>query len=260
MPDPTAPPTPPAGRPFVMSNNAMTADGKLSLASPGGMVIFGSPDDRAEMERLRALADAILIGGGSVRTEDAPLLIRDPAVQARRLATKGAPQALNVSAFSVLPPDLGDRRFFTCPDTERLVFTTARSTPEQIAGASRFARVEVVGADADGHVDLVEALARLKELGVDTLLLEGGGGLNFSMLRAGLVDEIHLTVCPFLFGGAGAPTPFDGAGLTREEIRRLRLRAHRVGGHGELFLVYDVLPGTATVTPSPRLGHGWQVS
>ena len=62
------------------------------------------------------------------------------------------------------------------------------------------------------------------------------------MLDGGLVDEIYVTVCPFIFGGRTAPTSFDGAGFTREHVRKLALKSHRLSSSGEIFLHYDVLP------------------
>jgi riboflavin-specific deaminase-like protein len=76
---------------------------------------------------------------------------------------------------------------------------------------------------------------------VNRLLCEGGGELNGALFRAGLVNELHLTVCPKIFGGRNAPTIADGAGVLKlGDATRLRLKSLKRAG-AELFLVCDVL-------------------
>jgi 5-amino-6-(5-phosphoribosylamino)uracil reductase len=240
-------------------NVAESVDGKLAPVD-GAKVNFGGAEDRTQMELLRAEADGVLIGGGTLLTEDPPLLIRDPSIRERRRATKGRPHPINITVCSSLPAGLASMNFFQNPESEKLVFTTRRTAPELVETAARFARVEVVPLDPDGRVDVAEVVRRLLLLGVRHLLLEGGGELNFSMLEAGLVDEVYITVCPFLFGGRTAPTPVDGAGFPRDRVRKLALKSHRVGAHGELFLRYDVLPDPPTVSPSRHFASGFELS
>ena len=80
------------------------------------------------------------------------------------------------------------------------------------------------------------------------------------MLQAGLIDEIYLTVCPFVFGGRTAPTAFDGAGFTREHVRKLALKSHRQSASGEIFLHYEVLTGTPALEPSRLFPNGFEIS
>jgi 5-amino-6-(5-phosphoribosylamino)uracil reductase len=251
--------TAPAGRPFVALNVAESADGKLAPID-GGKINFGSLEDRAQMEALRALADGVLIGGGTLRAEDPPLLIRDPAVRDRRTATKGSPHPRNITVCSVLPENVEEMNFFRSSETEKLVFTTERTRTALRDAASRYAQIEVVPLDVAGRVNVVEVLRKLPLMGVHYLLLEGGGELNFSMLEAGLIDEIYLTVCPFIFGGRTAPTSFDGAGFTREHVRKLALKTHRQSVSGEIFLHYEVLPGTPALEPSRLFPNGFEIS
>jgi len=224
-------------RPRVTVNVAATADGKLAPVDRG-LTNFGGAEDRALMEQLRAAADAVLIGSGTLKAEDPPLLILNLALREARQAQGGGPHPLNVTVCSRLPATLAEMRFFLHPETEKLVFTSVQTPPELRALAARYAAVEVVPLDAAGHLDLAEVMHRLAEKGVQNLLLEGGGELNFSMLAAGLVDELYLTVCPLLFGGRTAPTPFDGEGLPTSQVRRLDLLSYRPGHQGQVFLHY----------------------
>lgn len=246
-------------RPFVVMNIAESADGKIAPVGQG-KVNFGSSEDRAQMEALRAEADGVLIGGGTLIGEDPPLLIRDATLSAHRLATKGSLHPRNITVCSTLPAHLSKMNFFVNPDTEKFVFTTEKTPADRLAAAAKLAHVEVVSLNSAGRVDLAEVMRRLLQLGVRRLLLEGGGELNFSMLEAGLVDEVYLTICPFLFGGRTAPTPVDGVGLPRDRVRKLELKCHRVGAGGEIFLHYSVLPGTPTVSASKMFPNGVEVS
>ena len=92
------------------------------------------------------------------------------------------------------------------------------------------------------------------------LLLEGGGELNFSMIQAGLIDEIYLTVCPFIFGGRTAPTAFDGVGFVHNHACKLALKSYRPSATGELFLHYDVLPDTPALEASRLFPNGIEMS
>ncbi|MGB3570475.1 MAG: dihydrofolate reductase family protein, partial [Phormidesmis sp.] len=74
---------------------------------------------------------------------------------------------------------------------------------------------------------------------IKQLLVMGGGELVASLLAEGLVDDLHLTICPLLIGGKTAPTPVGGLGFTLPRTPRLKLQTIRVEGD-EIFLHYQV--------------------
>jgi riboflavin biosynthesis pyrimidine reductase len=74
----------------------------------------------------------------------------------------------------------------------------------------------------EGRVDLAAALARLADTGIARLMVEGGGSLNFELLRLHLVDEVQVCIAPLVFGGATAPTLADGEGLPQDLAITLR--------------------------------------
>ncbi|MBF2019915.1 MAG: RibD family protein [Hydrococcus sp. C42_A2020_068] len=86
-------------------------------------------------------------------------------------------------------------------------------------------------------IDWIDALAQLKELGLQKLAILGGGELVASLLAKDLIDEFWLTVCPIILGGVTAPTPVEGMGFPAQEARRLELLSvERI--EGEIFLHY----------------------
>jgi 2,5-diamino-6-(ribosylamino)-4(3H)-pyrimidinone 5'-phosphate reductase len=223
-------------RPFVSINMAMTADGKITSASREEPA-FTSRFDKKTMDRLRAEADAILVGAGTLRADDPPLHVRDPEMKAHRRSL-GKPDGLvNVLVTASLAIDPGSR-FFTGGDPAERIIATVLDAPED--RVARFAGIAEVWTIGRGHVDLRELLTRLKARGVERLLVEGGGELNWGFVRDSLVDELYVTIAPALLGGRDAPTLCEGEGLEMADQRRLRLvRADVVDG--EIFCHYAVL-------------------
>jgi 5-amino-6-(5-phosphoribosylamino)uracil reductase len=185
------------------------------------------------MDLLRAEADAVLIGAGTLRAENPPLQVRDPA-RRRDRREKGRDELLTVIILTA-SCDLPDRaRVFDEPARERLVLSTVDAPKALSAGLVD--RVETLRF-GQGQVDLAAALSALRERGIERLLVEGGGGVNASFLAADLIDELAVTLCPVILGGADAPTPVEGTGFDRETLRRARLESVEQEG-GELFLRY----------------------
>lgn len=224
-------------RPHVFVNMASSVDGKITTRTREAFSL-GSDEDRAMMELLRERADAVLIGAGTVRDEDPPIVIRNPVRQRRRLAAKGAAHPLNVVVSSSLGFKLQGSKFFSCDETYRIVYTGHDVDRERAAEVATRAELVKVDSDEDGQPSLGGILEDLHRRGVRELLLEGGGTLNFAMLSGGYVDEVFLTLCPIIIGGVEAPTTFAGEGFVRQGIRSLVLVSSRVNRHGELFLHY----------------------
>ena len=97
------------------------------------------------------------------------------------------------------------------------------------------------------RVDLSDALAKIRtQLGATCLVSEAGGGLNGALLRAGLVDEIHIITVPALTGGLGTPSIMDGPPLEPGSLpEQLRAMDVHVGSHGTIWAHYEVVPGHA---------------
>lgn len=235
-----------ATRPFVMINMAMTADGKIATANRR-IVHFGSRRDQHHLYELRATADAVMCGA---RTAEAPGVTMGPgpARFRRQRVQRGLREChlrVIVSGSGTVNPEA---RVFASRISPILILTTER------AGARRLARLREV-ADAvqvcgRQRVDFPAALAWLKrEWGVKRLLVEGGGELNAALWEEDLVDELHLTVCPYVFGGREAPTIADGPGQPAlAEARRLECVSARRRG-GEMFWIYRPVRTKAPTLP-----------
>jgi 2,5-diamino-6-(ribosylamino)-4(3H)-pyrimidinone 5'-phosphate reductase len=223
-------------RPFVCMNMAMTADGKITSARREEPA-FTSRYDKTMMDRLRAEADAVLVGAGTLRADNPPLHVRDPEMQNLRRSL-GKPEGLvNVLVSASAAIDPGSRFFTDRTAGGRIVATVEDSPADRRERLEKVAEVWRVGT---GRVDLCELLKRLKARGVERLLVEGGGELNWGFVRDDLVDELYVTIAPAILGGREAPTLCEGEGLAMAAQRRLRLVSSEVKD-GEIFCRYAVI-------------------
>jgi 2,5-diamino-6-(ribosylamino)-4(3H)-pyrimidinone 5'-phosphate reductase len=223
-------------RPFVSINMAMTADGKITSALREEPA-FASRYDKKMMDRLRAEADAVLVGAGTLRADDPPLHVRDPEMQAHRRSL-GKPDGLvNILVTATASVDPRARFFTGHGASERIVATVVDAPADRLLRLAKVAKVWTVGS---GQVDLRELLTRLAARGIERLLVEGGGELNWGFVRDDLFDELYVTIAPALLGGRNAPTPCEGEGLTMAAQRRLRLVSADVKD-GEIFCHYAVI-------------------
>jgi len=221
-------------RPFVFINVAMTADGKLDTFERRGAAI-SSPRDKERVDRLRAGADAIMVGGKTLLDEDPKLTVKSDILRAERLARRLSPNPIKVGVVTEANIK-ADSQFLSAGPAEIVIFTTRRTSKEQLS-LLKARNVQIYSSEAE-KVDLQSALAVLKEMGIDRLMVEGGGTLNFELMRLGLVDELTAYVAPMIFGGASAPTMAAGPGLGRSEAIPLKLAEVENWDDGGILLKY----------------------
>lgn len=190
----------------VLVNAAMSADGKLSSRRREQIAISGD-EDFARVDRLRAGADAVAVGVGTVLADDPSLVRHDEDYRRKTRGDVPPPARVVTDSHARMPPDAeilrGD------PTTYVLASEVA---PAGHLDALREAGAQVLVAGED-RVDLPAALDRLEEEGVERLLVEGGGELIFSLFDAGLVDDLSVFIGPLVIGGREAPTLADGEGF-----------------------------------------------
>jgi riboflavin-specific deaminase-like protein len=222
--------------PFVFMNMAMTADGKIASMN-GSVSSFGSPRDQAHLYELRAQADAVLCGARTVEKEGATLGPGGPTFQRRRLQNGLAEFNLRVvvsGSGSINPStDIFKARF-----SPIIILASGRISPTRLRRLSRVAdEVKIIG---ESEIDFREAFAWLRaKWSVKRLLCEGGGTVNDALFRTGLVDQIHLTICPKIFGGRRAPTIADGPGFDRLNLAKQFQLDSATQINSELFTVFS---------------------
>ena len=186
-------------RPYTIVSCAISVDGYLDNASPDRLILSG-PEDLDEVDELRARADAILVGAGTVRADNPRLLIRDERRVAARIAAGRPPhpRRVTLTASGRLDPAA---RVFAGPGTP-LVYATAAAGPS----ARKNLPESAVVIDAGAELSLAAVLEDLySQRQVATLLAEGGSQILRDLLAAGLVDELRLAIAPFFVGDERAP-------------------------------------------------------
>ena len=220
--------------PYVIMNMAMSLDGKTSTRRRESITL-GTSHDRLLMDKLRAQVDAVIIGAGTLRADGFPLLVRNADIRRRRSGRGLDPHPVNVLLSRTL--DIPTRRkFFSHPDTRKVIYTRRSAGPVKRRRFEKYAEVVPV----PGRISYLKyVLSDLTSRGFKKALVEGGGELNYSFFREGLVNEIYLTITPRIIGGGKAPTMVDGRGFLKHNHIELSLRsAKRIGD--ELFLRYMV--------------------
>jgi riboflavin biosynthesis pyrimidine reductase len=227
----------------LYANFVQTIDGVVAIPSvpdSNRLVSGGSDADRFVMGLLRAAADAVLIGSGTLRASARgrwrPDTVFPAAAEAyaelrRELGLDPTPRVVILTASGSIPPDRA------VLEDAPLVLTTSAGA-ERLAGTLP-AGVDVVSLSGEAEVDVAAAVELLRQRGHSRILSEAGPHLFGSLVEAGLVDELFLTVSPLLAGRppSGALGLVEGVALLPEHAQPVRLRSARAHG-SHLFLQY----------------------
>jgi len=188
----------PPKRPFVAVTFAMTVDGKITTKnfSP---VDFTSREDKAHLLRQRALGDAVLIGHSTLKHDNVRLGLPDPNMREERVARGQTPYPLRVIVSNEGRIDVS-LKIFQAEISPIVIFSTLRMPARHQNALRKKATLHLSDATA---VDLAWMLRQLRhEYGVRTVACEGGATLFRALLEQDLVDQLNLTIAPYLFGGA----------------------------------------------------------
>jgi riboflavin-specific deaminase-like protein len=235
-------------RPFVVATFAMTADGKVTTKN-FGPVDFTSREDKLHLFRQRALADAVLLGHTSLERDNVRLGVPTELQELRiKDGQSRSPLRVIVSNKGRIDNRL---KIFQSGISPIIIFSTKRMPSTNQEALRKKATLHLFGAK---EVDLPAMLKTLRDqYNVRTLACEGGPTLFRSLLEHGLVDQLNLTIAPYLFGGTKAPT------LTGLSKKFLAASVHcslvdvRTVGE-ECFLTYRIKPRQRrrSRTRSPR--------
>jgi riboflavin-specific deaminase-like protein len=188
-------------RPLVVATFAMTVDGKVTTKNLSP-VTFTSREDKLHLFRQRALADAVLIGHTSLKRDNVRLGLPSD-IQESRIKKGQARGPLRVIVSN--EGKIDDRLKIFQSDISRIVIFSTKRMPQTYQRALE--QKATLHLTDKTNVDLGGMLRTLrKKYNVRTVACEGGPTLFRSLLEQGLVDRLNLTIAPFLFGGAKAPT------------------------------------------------------
>lgn len=218
----------------IIVNGAMTVDGKIATATGDSKI--SSKQDLVRVHKLRASVDAIVVGISTIIADDPRLTVR--------LAKGKSPARVVVDSKGRIP--LESQVLRTATDVRTIVAVTSLAPSDKVAKIRESGAEVLIVREGRGYnvavphgVDLKELFAALESMGVKKALVEGGGELNWSLLRLGMVDELTVTIAPRIAGGRLATTLVEGDGfdqisdgikLTLERVERKK--------SGELVLRY----------------------
>ncbi|MEV7690089.1 dihydrofolate reductase family protein [Streptomyces bungoensis] len=230
--------------PYVLLSAAVSLDGYLDDTGPDRLLL-SSPADFDRVDEVRASADAILVGAGTLRADNPRLLVNSPERRAARRAA-GRPEyplKVTVTASGDLDPDA----LFWHTGGDKLVYTTDKGADPAARVLGPAADVVALGPELDWRA-LLEHLHDVR--GVRRLMVEGGGTVHTQLLQQGLADELQLVLAPLFVGDPAAPRLFGPGGY---QGGRLRLTETRRIEDVVLMRYEPTAPGTGPeVTAADR--------
>ena len=211
-------------KPYVIINCAISVDGKLALPTRK-QIRISSEEDIVRVHKLRSECDAILVGIGTILTDNPKLTVKEKYIPNPR-----QPIRIVLDTYCRTP---------------REALVVNKDAPTWIITGSRYenkygGNVEVIPCSTkNGYIDLHMLLKLLADRGIRKLLVEGGGTTIWSFLKERLVDDLYIYIGSIIIGGKNTPTMVDGEGFREEEMLKLELINHNRLGEG-LLLHYRI--------------------
>ncbi|EDP75152.1 dihydrofolate reductase family protein [Hydrogenivirga sp. 128-5-R1-1] len=217
-------------RPYVIIVSEVSIDGKLTLyrgASSKELMSLMDEEAYRYLHEIRAKVDGIMVGCETVRTDN-------PSLTVRYVKGKNPTRIIPCSTANVPL----DANVLNTEDAPTIIATTERADKERVKKIEeKGAKVVVAG---DELVDFDLLLPKLYEMGIKTLMVEGGASINWEFVRRKKVDEIRLIHLPVIVGGENVPTLVGGEGFKKlKDILHLRLRSHFKRGN-QLITEWEV--------------------
>jgi 2,5-diamino-6-(ribosylamino)-4(3H)-pyrimidinone 5'-phosphate reductase len=207
-------------------NMAMTLDGKV--ARPDGKWYgMSSKDDKIQMDVYRSESDALIVGKNSIINDD-------PVIKIRYVENAINPRPIILIRRGSLPRD---KKIFEESDHIPLVICCKSNKKEVMKELENLADIHALDSD---DIDPKKVLGILSRQGYERILLEGGPKLNYSFLKQGLVNRIHITLTPFIIGQRDLPSIADGElSMPDFETSNWTLKSTKSVGN-EIFLTYEI--------------------
>ena len=197
-------------KPYVLLNSAMTVDGKIATEN-SSMNISGK-DDLLRVHSLRKEFDAIMVGINTV-------IVDNPRLTIHKISASVEDNPVRIVVDSTCRTPL-DARVLS-DDARTIILASERAGDERVRLLKEKCDVLICG---KSHVNLNVALNKLYDLGIKSILLEGGSTLNFSMFKDKLIDEVSICIGSKILGGKTSKTFVDGDGFDKDECVNLELK------------------------------------
>lgn len=214
-----------SSRPRIILSAAMSIDGKI--ATKTGDSELSSRQDKIRVHRLRAKADAIIVGIRTVSVDDPLLTVR---------YTRGKnPTRIILDSFGTILPS--SRIIKTANKVPTIIAVSKKAPKKNLTKLARYpVKIIIAG---QNKVELKKLLSTLHKQKIKTVLLEGGGTLNWEFIRQGLVDELVVTMTPYIVGGQDSITLVEGKGFSKI-LNSPKLRLHKIARqNNEVVLHYS---------------------
>ena len=210
-------------RPYVILSAAMTLDGKIAKGRT--KIKLSSKNDKIRVHKLRAKVDGILIGKNTLDTDN-------PMLNVRYVTGKNPVRILLDSRGTIKS---SSKIIQSCSKISTIIATTQLISKKNLSRLEKFP-LEIIKC-GKSSVDVVKLLKILQKKGMKKILLEGGGTLNWSFLKRGLVDELIITITPYILGGSDSVTLVEGSGF-KNLFSMNKLKLEKIQKIGNELVVY----------------------
>lgn len=214
---------------YVILNAAMSIDGKISTRKNDSAI--SSKLDLVRVHKLRSTVDGIMIGISTVLGDDPMLNVRYSAT-----GTKN-PTRIIIDSKARIP--LNSRIIESSNKIQTIIAVTHNASSRKIKEIQKKgAQVLVYG---NGKVNLRNLFQQLEKMGLKKIIVEGGGEINWSVLKLGLVNELVVTISPVVIGGRDAKTLVEGKGFTNiSDGIKMKLSNKIIQNENEIILFYKL--------------------
>jgi len=214
-------------RPHIILSAAISLDGKI--ATRNGDSKFSSKLDKIRVHKLRSKVDGILIGTNT--------LLRDNPILTVRYSRGENPTRIILDSRGTIPSN--SRIIKTCKNVPTIIAVSKKITKKNLERLRKYP-IDII-ISGEKKVNLKQVLKKIVKRKIKKLLVEGGGTVNWELIRQGFFDEVIITVTPFLVGGKDAINLVQGTGFTKiKKSSKLKLKKV-VHQKNELVLHYSKL-------------------